>query len=153
MNERDRMPAIKGGKPSARHRGSKASKRAGAARASRTVRNVMVSDVVTIGPSASRAAADRDIVVRAVARDADTSVTRVDECLTPGLVCAHPSWTTDQAMHAMSGAQVGRLPVVDDAKRLVGIVTLSSMAFRAPDKFEALESTQEVSRRSPRAAA
>jgi CBS domain-containing protein len=178
MNKRDRIQAIEGGKPSARHRGSKASKRAGAARASRTVRDVMVSDVVTIDPSASLAAAartmeqanigmlpvvegerllgvitDRDIVVRAVARDADTSATRVDECFTPDLVRAHPEWTTDQAMHAMSGARVGRLPVVDDAERLVGVVTLSSMAFRAPDKGEALETAQEVSRRSARAAA
>lgn len=66
---------------------------------------------------------------------------------------ARPEWTTQQAMQAMSDAQIGRLPVVDDQDRLVGVVTLSSMAFRAPDKAEALETAQEVSRRSARAAA
>jgi CBS-domain-containing membrane protein len=55
-------------------------------------------------------------------------------------------------MRAMGDAQVGRLPVVDDDNRLVGVVTLSSMAFRAPDKDEALGTAQEVSRRSARAA-
>ena len=51
-------------------------------------------------------------------------------------------------MRAMGERQVGRLPVVDDDNRLVGVVTLSSMAFRAPDKGETLETAQEVSRRS-----
>src|SRR5207302_164576 len=53
----------------------------------------------------------------------------------------------------MADAQVGRLPVADSADRLVGVVTLSSMAFRAPNKHEALETAQEVSRRSARATA
>jgi CBS domain-containing protein len=141
------------------------------------VRDVMVSDVVTIDPSASLAAAartmeqanvgmlpviedgrvrgvitDRDIVVRAVARDAAASSTRVGDCLTPNVICARPEWTTEQAMQTMGDAQVGRLPVVDDQDQLVGVVTLSSMAFRAPDKREALQTAQEVSRRSARAA-
>jgi CBS domain-containing protein len=142
------------------------------------VGDVMVLDVVAIDPSESLASAartmeetnigmlpviengrlcgvitDRDIVIRAVARDADASSTQVGECLTPHVICARPEWTTDLAMQAMSGAQVGRLPVVDDQDQLVGVVTLSSMAFRAPDKGEALETAQEVSRRSARAAA
>lgn len=144
----------------------------------KTVRDVMVSDVVTIDSSASLAAAaqameqanvgmlpviengrvrgvitDRDIVVRAVARNADTSSTRVGDCLTPDAVCAKPAWTTNEAMQAMADAQVGRLPVVDDQDRLVGVVTLSSMAYRAPEKDEVLETAQEVSRRSAREAA
>ena len=47
----------------------------------------------------------------------------------------------------------GRLPVLDDEERLVGVVTLSSMAFRAPDKDEALETAQQVSKRSARRSA
>ena len=144
----------------------------------KTVRDVMVSDVVTIDPSASltRAAqtmeqanvgmlpvvedgrvrgviTDRDIVVRAVARSADPAATQVGDCLTADVVCAQPQWTTDEAMQAMARSQVGRLPVVDDENRLVGVVTLSSMAFRAPEKAETLETAQEVSRRSAREAA
>jgi hypothetical protein len=40
---------------------------------------------------------------------------------------------------------------VDAGDRLVGVVTLSSMAFRAPDKREAFDTSKEVSRRSARA--
>ena len=178
MKKRDRLQAIEGGKPSARHRArTTPKKRGGAPRASHTVRDVMVSDVVTIDPAASLAVAartmeqanvgmlpviedgrvrglitDRDIVVRAVARDADAAVTQVGECLTRDVIFAHPEWTTEQAMQTMSNAQVGRLPVVDDQDRIVGVVTLSSMAFRARNKSEALKTAEEISRRSARAA-
>jgi CBS-domain-containing membrane protein len=141
------------------------------------VRDVMVTDVVTIEPSASLESAarameranvgvlpvidegrvrgvitDRDIVIRAVARGADASATRVEECLTSDVVAARPDWSTDEALQAMSNAQVGRLPVVDDDERLVGVVTLSSLALRTPGKTETLEAAEEVARRSARAA-
>jgi CBS domain-containing protein len=143
----------------------------------RNVRDVMVKDVVTIEPSASLADAarrmdnanvgmlpvvedgrvkgvitDRDIVVRAVAHEVDPRTTSVGACLSGGTISAHPDWSTERAMQAMAQAQVGRLPVLDDDDRLVGVVTLSSMAFRAPQKREALEAAQEVSRRSARSA-
>jgi CBS domain-containing protein len=144
----------------------------------RTVRDVMVEEVVTIEPSASLTDAaramedanvgmlpvvdggkvlgvitDRDIVVRAVAREADPASTAVGDCLSIHAIVAHPDWSTERAMETMAQAQVGRLPVLDDDNRLVGVVTLSSMAFRAPDKGEALEAAQEVSRRSARRSA
>jgi CBS-domain-containing membrane protein len=67
-------------------------------------------------------------------------------------IVAHPDWTTERAMQTMAQAQVGRLPVLDDEEQLVGVVTLSSMAIRAPEKDDALQAAQEVSRRSQRAA-
>jgi len=96
---------------------------------------------------------DRDIVVRAVAREADPASTAVGDCLSLNAIVAHPDWSTEQAMQTMAQAQVGRLPVLDDADQLVGVVTLSSLAFRAPEKDEALEAAQEVSRRSARRSA
>ena len=76
-----------------------------------TVEAVMVTDVVTVAPSATLAEAartmeranvgmlpvldgrqlrgvitDRDIVVRAIARDADLSNTRVEQCLTEEVI-------------------------------------------------------------------
>lgn len=144
----------------------------------RTVGDVMVRDVVTVEPAASLAEAarlmethnvgmlpvveegrikgvitDRDIVVRAIAREADPRTTRVSECLSAAVLCASPEWSTDEAITVMAGAQVGRLPVADQDDRLVGVVTLSSMAFRAPDKQQALAAAQQVSRRSSRAEA
>jgi len=148
------------------------------ARSARKVRDIMVEEVVSIEPAASLTDAaramedanvgmlpvvqdgrilgvitDRDIVVRAVAREADPASTAVGDCLSINAIVAHPDWSTEKAMQTMAQAQVGRLPVLDDEERLVGVVTLSSMAFRAPDKGEALETAQQVSKRSARRSA
>jgi CBS domain-containing protein len=145
--------------------------------ASGTVEAVMVSDVVTVAPSATIVEAarameranvgmlpvvdgervkgvitDRDIVVRAIARDVDLANTRVEQCFTANVVCAKRGWSTAQAMKAMADARVGRLPVVDETDRLIGVVTLSSLALRSPKQQETLEAAQEVSRRSARSA-
>lgn len=141
----------------------------------RTVGDVMVEQVMTIDSSATLAEAaqlmrdanvgvlpvvegghlrglltDRDIVVRAVARGVDPRSTRVTDCATGHVVCARPEWTAEQATRVMARNQIGRLPVVDDDERLVGIVTLSSLALRSHEEDEALHAAQEVARRSAR---
>jgi CBS domain-containing protein len=93
---------------------------------------------------------DRDIVVRAVAGGADPRTTRVSECATGEVVCARPDWGAEEATRVMAEHQIGRLPVVDDDDRLVGIVTLSSLALRSREEDEALHAAQEVARRSAR---
>ena len=95
---------------------------------------------------------DRDLVVRAMTRDVRPSEVRVSECLSEPPRCAEPDWTVDEAMEEMARRQVGRLPIVDASGRVIGVVTLSSLALRSPKQQEALETAQEVSRRSARAA-
>jgi hypothetical protein len=55
-------------------------------------------------------------------------------------------------MEVMAALQLGRLPVVEGDNRLVGIVTLGSLALRARAEKETLHTAQEVSRRSAHAA-
>jgi signal-transduction protein with cAMP-binding, CBS, and nucleotidyltransferase domain len=55
-------------------------------------------------------------------------------------------------MEEMARQQVGRLPVVDTGGRVIGVVTLSSLALRSQKQHEALETAQEVSRRSAKVA-
>ena len=142
----------------------------------RSVEDVMVREVETIEASASLGQAaqrmrdanvgvlpvveggrlrgvltDRDIVVRGVARGTDPSGVRVAECASRDFVAARPDWPVQQAMDTMAMHQVGRLPVVDEGERVIGIVTLSSLALRSPRQDEALDTAKEVSRRSARA--
>ena len=137
------------------------------------IRDVMVRDVVAIEPSVSLAEAaklmrqanvgilpvvedgqvcgvitDRDLVVRALALDADLGSTPVGECATGDPVVAHPDWDLDQAMETMARAQIGRLPVIDDDNQLAGMVTLGSLALRARKDKETLAAAKAVSRRS-----
>ena len=141
------------------------------------VKDVMVDVVVTIAPSATLAEAaalmrdsnvgilpivgkgtvegvitDRDLVVRAVAEGADPRLTEVAEFASVDTICARPDTPVDEAMEVMAECQVGRLPVVDYDNRLMGIVTLSSLALRSREKRETLHTAQEVARRSARAA-
>jgi len=95
---------------------------------------------------------DRDLVIRAMARGADPSSTPLADCLTSEVISATPEWSTERAMEEMARAHVGRLPVVDGQRRVVGVVTLSSLLLRAREKEETLEAAQEVSRRSARRA-
>jgi len=128
-----------------------------------TVQDVMIRDVVTVDGSATlreAAALMRDANVGmlpvmegdAMARDVRPSEARVGECLSEPPRCAEPDWTLEEAMEEMARQQVGRLPIVDTAGRVMGVVTLSSLALRSPQQQEALETAQEVSRRSARAA-
>jgi CBS domain-containing protein len=142
-----------------------------------TVNDVMIRDVVTIDASGTLLEAaelmrdanigmlpvmdedvlrgivtDRDLVVRAMTRDVRPSQVRVSECLSEPPRCAEPDWTVDEAMEEMARQQVGRLPIVDAGGHVIGVVTLSSLALRSPKQQEALETAQEVSRRSARAA-
>ena len=142
-----------------------------------TVSEVMVRDVVTIDASATLLDAarlmrdanvgmlpvmendalrgivtDRDLVVRAMTTDARPSEVRVSECVSEPPRYAEPEWTLDEAMEEMARQQVGRLPIVDAGSRVIGVVTLSSLALRSPRQQQALETAQEVSRRSARAA-
>jgi CBS domain-containing protein len=137
------------------------------------IADVMVRDVATIDASATLAEAarrmaeanvgvlpviqegvvrgvltDRDLVVRAIARDADPRTTRVGDCATVEPVFAQADWDADEALELMAQHQIGRLPVVDDDDRPVGMVTLSSLALRARQDDEALSAAKEVARRS-----
>lgn len=141
-----------------------------------TVRDVMVSDVHTVDATATLVEAarkmrdtnvgmlpvigedgtlrgvitDRDLVVRGMARDINPSTVRVVDCATLSVSAARPDWRVRRAMSTMRESKVGRLPVVDDSGRLVGVVTLSSLALRGEDSDEALETAQDVSARSAR---
>jgi CBS domain-containing protein len=143
----------------------------------REVCDVMVNDVLTIDADATLVEAaqlmrdgnvgvlpvvedgrlrgivtDRDLVIRGMADGAVPSMTRVAECATWDIVCARAHSSIEEAMEVMADSQIGRLPVVDADNRVIGILTLSSLALRSHQQDDALETAQEVSKRSARAA-
>ena len=79
---------------------------------------------------------DRDIAVRGVAKGYGPD-TPVRELMTNDLVCARIDEDVEEVANKMSEAQVRRLPVVDEQKRLCGIVSLGDLARDAdPDTAE-----------------
>ena len=79
---------------------------------------------------------DRDITVRATASDLLPSSIRVGDIMTE-----HPRWclesqTTEEVIEQMSNVQVRRIPVLNDAQEVIGIVSLGDLAVREPDRAE-----------------
>lgn len=70
---------------------------------------------------------DRDIVVRAVAKNFDLTVHQAYEIMTPEPVTIDSNSDLEQAAILMAAKKVRRLPVVSEGK-LVGIVTLDDLA-------------------------
>jgi CBS domain-containing protein len=84
---------------------------------------------------------DRDLAVRAVASGRDPNRTAVIEAMTPALVFALEEQGIDDAVELMREHAIRRLPIVDDRRRLVGIVALADLATRSGTAMagEALE--------------
>lgn len=71
---------------------------------------------------------DRDIVIRAIA-DGDYAA-KVSDIVSDDVITVTPDMPTSEASELMGEHQVRRLPVVDAADKLVGIVSLGDLAVK-----------------------
>jgi predicted transcriptional regulator len=71
---------------------------------------------------------DRDIAVRSVAEGYDPWTEHVGDAMTPNVVYCFENEDVDEAAKLMKENQVRRLTVLNQAKRLVGIVSLGDIA-------------------------
>jgi CBS domain-containing protein len=96
---------------------------------SRRMAKVGVGSVVVVADGARPVGilTDRDIAVRCVAEALDPAATSVAAVMTAPPACVHESTPIESALSHMAGAHVRRLVVVDDAKRLVGILALDDV--------------------------
>ena len=91
------------------------------------------------------AISDRDIAIRAVA-DGKGPSAKVREVMSEGIVWAYEDDSVDVAVKLMSDKQIRRLPIVNAAKRLVGIVALGDLAVVKSDVGAAGEALSEISK-------
>ena len=87
---------------------------------------------------------DRDIVVRAVAEGKGVE-TSVGEIMTTKLFTAKPDDFAFQAVRTMGDKQVRRVPIIDDAGVLQGIVSMADIALEMEDEREIAETLEEIS--------
>jgi CBS domain-containing protein len=90
------------------------------------------------------AISDRDIAVRAVADDKGPE-TPVRDVMSPGICWAYEEDSVERAAQLMSERQVRRLPIVNKAKRLVGIVSLGDFAVETEEIEPAAEALSGIS--------
>jgi CBS domain-containing protein len=101
---------------------------------------VCQSDQVVLGTIT-----DRDIAVRYVAENLHPSTT-VQDIMSPNLVCCHPSDDLERAAALMREHQVNRVLVVDDRRRVVGVISLADLT-QFEDERQVGKLTREISRR------
>ena len=77
---------------------------------------------------------DRDITVRAVAEGLDPGKTSVQDVMTAGVTCCNEELDLKSAAKVMEQRQVRRLPILDQANRPAGILSVADVAIHAGDE-------------------
>ncbi len=87
---------------------------------------------------------DRDIVVRAVAEGRDASAP-VGDVMTAEVFSVRENDFAFEAIRLMGDRQVRRVPIVNDAGELVGIIAMADVALETEDEREIAETLEEIS--------
>lgn len=78
---------------------------------------------------------ERDILRRVVAARCDPATTRVGDVMTEEVACCRPETTLDEARGVMKNRRIRHLPVVDENRRLCGLVSIGDLnAFQTDDQ-------------------
>src|SRR5262245_36463794 len=75
---------------------------------------------------------DRDITVRGIAEGCNPHLARVHRVMTRQVVYCGEDQDVKEVARLMEERQIRRLPVLDDNKRLTGIISLGDLAVRTP---------------------
>ena len=129
--------------------------RASLADVARLMREAHVGSVVVIDPPGSRTAVgivtDRDIVIEAVAANLDPRTLTAGEIMSRELVTAAEGDDASWSLKVMRDRGVRRLPVLDGAGELAGIVALDdlleSASFALSDVVQAIGTERVVEAR------
>jgi CBS domain-containing protein len=99
--------------------------------AARFMRDLGIGVVVVTDPDSGELLgmlSDRDVAVRLVPANLDPELALVEEFFTPEVTAINASDGVEVAIDKMREASVRRLPVLDDAGALVGILSVEDLA-------------------------
>lgn len=80
---------------------------------------------------------DRDIALRALAGGKDPSKLTAKDVMTKGIIWCRDSDDVNEAARTMESKKVRRLPVIDEDKRMVGILSLGDISHAASQRTSA----------------
>lgn len=89
---------------------------------------------------------DRDLTLKIVAEGLDPKSKKVKDVMTTDVVTCGPDDNANQALELMETHQVRRIPIVDENKRLVGIIAQADVATRMKGQQKTGEVVKEISR-------
>ena len=88
---------------------------------------------------------DRDITIRATANGRDPSKTKVSEVMSTDIAYCLEDQAVDEAVILMEARQIRRLPILNQDKQLIGIVSLADIAVHVGDRDLTGETLEEIS--------
>lgn len=89
---------------------------------------------------------DRDLVLRVMAQDDTSQDLTVRDVMTGNPVCVQEHMPIEEAIALMRGYQIRRLVVVNDAKKLVGILALDDLLLLLGEEQQAVAGLMRVAR-------
>jgi CBS domain-containing protein len=92
---------------------------------------------------------DRDIVVRLVAEGKDPANAHVNEAMTKNVRAVKEDDLFSDVLNVMSGAQVRRVPVVNDRNEIVGIVSMGDLATSGNQEAKVGQTVEDISAAPP----
>jgi predicted transcriptional regulator len=81
---------------------------------------------------------DRDIIVRAVANGKDISKLTARDVMTKGMIYCQDSEDVNDAVRIMESKKIRRLTVLDEKKRMVGMLSLGDVSHAASHDISAV---------------
>ena len=79
---------------------------------------------------------DRDIVCKGLAKNGfDASRATARDVMTPGIHCCREDDDLAKAVHHMEELKIRRLPVINQSRRMVGILSLGDVGHAAPNEL------------------
>lgn len=88
---------------------------------------------------------DRDITIRATAEGRDPKTTKVNEVMSTDVAYCLEEQEVEEAASLMEARQIRRVPILNQDKRLVGIVSLADIAVHVRDRELSGETLEEIS--------
>ena len=91
---------------------------------------------------------DRDIVIRAISEGKDCTQIRAEDIMTVDVHTAHPNDRVVDVIRKMGDKQVRRIPVVNENRYLVGMISMADVAVETREDHELSEALEEISKGS-----
>lgn len=92
---------------------------------------------------------DRDIVVRLVAEGKNMESAHVNEAMSKSVRTVREDSSVDDVLKLMSGANVRRIPVVNDRNEIVGIVSVGDISSETREHGKVGKAMEDISQAPP----
>lgn len=91
---------------------------------------------------------DRDIVIRAISEGKDCASVRAEDIMSVDIHTAHPNDRVVDVIRKMGDKQVRRIPVCNENKYLVGMISMADVAIETREDRELAEAIEDISKGS-----